>query len=489
MYTQPRRFNLVDERWIPLESGEHISLRDVFSHNFSGGLGASPVEKTALLKFFLAIAQAACTPATKRDWASMGPSAISYSCMKYLHTWHDAFWLFGERPFLQLPQADAASPRRLETLLPKYARCATGLLRKNREEMDDADKAMLVLVMCGFGLGGRRSDNTVVLTPGYQGKDNFNGTAAPGKPGSLLGSRGYVHHFLLGETLAHTLWFNMLTLEDIESSGHFPGGVGVPPWEAMPEGEVCARALRLRTSLMGRLLPMSKFCLLHDDHMHVTDGITREEAGEEWFDASIAVDTSGNGPAALWVSQDRRPWRNLVDILGFLMGEGSLECHGIRMFLGRALRHSSIIGFWAGGMGVNMRHGEQEASGPEALVESFLILPGKLVTPRWYEGIKKEMAELSRFEKKVYARGAAYGKAIGVDRDIAGQAAARRFWKLCDAVYPRLFQADLAGTRAALLRRVYESTLHMYSDAGIAGERHAAHLRKGKTSYPKACSA
>ena len=57
-----RRFNLVDENWIPVAGEGLVSLRRVFTDHNLMALGGNPVEKIALTKLLLAIAQTAYTP-------------------------------------------------------------------------------------------------------------------------------------------------------------------------------------------------------------------------------------------------------------------------------------------------------------------------------------------------------------------------------------------------------------------------------------------
>jgi len=54
----------------------------------------------------LAIAQAACTPEDDDDWASIQPGGLAERCLGYLDKWHDRFYLYGEKPFLQMPILD-----------------------------------------------------------------------------------------------------------------------------------------------------------------------------------------------------------------------------------------------------------------------------------------------------------------------------------------------------------------------------------------------
>ena len=57
------RFNLVDEQWIPVAGAGLVSLMRIFTDSSLRALGGNPVQKIALIKLLLAIAQAAASTA------------------------------------------------------------------------------------------------------------------------------------------------------------------------------------------------------------------------------------------------------------------------------------------------------------------------------------------------------------------------------------------------------------------------------------------
>jgi CRISPR system Cascade subunit CasA len=97
------RFNLIDEPWLPVVDVGLVSLKALFSHKDYRALGGNPVQKIAVTKLLLAIAQAAATPADDDDWAELGAEGMAIKCLAYLERWRDSFWLYGEKPFLQMP--------------------------------------------------------------------------------------------------------------------------------------------------------------------------------------------------------------------------------------------------------------------------------------------------------------------------------------------------------------------------------------------------
>ena len=111
--------------------------------------------------------------------------------------------------------------------------------------IDDAEKAMLLLEQLCFCMSGKKQDHSVVFSKGYEKK-----ASAPSGPAA--GSFGMLHSFLTGASILQTVWLNLLTAKEIAGNALWTEGVGVPPWEKMPEGEADAVSEKLKSSLMGR---------------------------------------------------------------------------------------------------------------------------------------------------------------------------------------------------------------------------------------------
>ena len=88
-----------------------------------------------------------------------------------------------------------------------------------------------------------------------------------------MGNYGLLHSFLTGQSILETVWLNLLTADTVAGAKIFPQGVGKTPWEEMPAGEDCPVARALKGSLMGRLVPLARFCLLEENGLHYTEGI------------------------------------------------------------------------------------------------------------------------------------------------------------------------------------------------------------------------
>lgn len=456
-----RHFNLIDELWIPVAGRGRASLRQVFSEPDLRALGGNPVEKIALTKLLLAIAQAAATPDDDAAWQAMGPHGMAQKCLAYLDQWHDRFDLYGERPFLQMPAIAAAEVKSYGTVLPEIATGNTTVLTHGQVErrLNDADKAVLLVCLMGFALGGKKTDNSITLTVGYAGKRNEKGKPSTGKPGPAVAHMGLLHTLLQGSCLQQTLWLNLLTRACIAQDPRFPGGLGVAPWETMPSGEDDEVARALKQSIMGRLVPLCRFCLLTGDGLHYSEGIAHANYKDGVCDPSAAVNWSGKQPKALWVNPEKRPWRELTALLGFL-AQGQIagyECLNLASGVDRTTAAVDSFGIWSGGMSVSSNAGEQFLKGDDDFVESLLVLQSAALGEYWFAQLQTEMLALDELAKGLYGRVLGYFKAQLVDgADLAAQAT-HLFWQLCEGDFQALLdccdQTDAGASARHRLRR------------------------------------
>ncbi|NOU14962.1 MAG: type I-E CRISPR-associated protein Cse1/CasA [Methylococcaceae bacterium] len=444
-------FNLIDEPWIPVVDVGRVSLKDIFSRHDYRALGGNPVQKIALTKLLLAIAQAAVTPEDDEAWSELGAEGLAANCLTYLGKWHDRFWLYGERPFLQMSTIQAASIQSFGAVLAEIATGNTTVLTQTQTEksLSDADKAMLIVTLMGFGLGGKKTDNSVVLSPDYTGKTKT------GKFGPAVGFMGVMHNFLIGQSVAETLWLNLLTVEQIQKMRIYSGGLGDAPWEVMPTGEACETAKALQTSLMGRLLPLSRFCLLAETGLHYSEGIAHPGYKENMVDPSVSVDYSGKDPKVIWVDPEKRPWRFLTALLGFLAQTGSsgFDCYQLRFGLPRARARVETLGIWSGGLRVSSNAGEQYVSGTDDFVESVIMLPQDILGTLWFANLQQEMTELDQLSKIVYSATLNFFKNQNMDGKAQAGLASNLFWQLCERRFQELVNVCDDFNQAQALRK------------------------------------
>lgn len=465
------RFNLLDEAWIPIAGAGKVGLLEVFSNPALPALGGTPVQKIALTKLLLAIAQAAWTPVDEAQWQGHGMRGLAERTLSYLEQWRDQFYLYGNAPFLQMPAIAKAEKQSFGAVLAEVSTGNTTVLSQFQSEkgLDDADRALLLVGLMGFALGGKKTDNTVVLASNYHGKSNAKGNASTGRPGPSVAYLGLLHSFCLGPTLLHTIWLNVLTIADLANINMLPGGLGVAPWEAMPASEACSRAQALQNSLMGRLVPVSRFCLLADDGLHYSEGIAYPGYKEGVVDPTVTVNYSGKDAKVLWANPERRPWRELTALLSFLQHQGGgFECLQLRVALPRASHHCADFAIWSGGLRVSSNAGEQYVSGTDDSVESAIWLHGDALNTMWFETMKAEMTLLEAMAKTVYACTCNYYKQLLKEGESAAAHASNVFWQLCERNAQQLADSCEQGetfhaARERLRRRFAGYVGHAYA--------------------------
>jgi len=450
-------FNLVEEPWIPVADVGSVSLRDVFANPHHRSLGGNPVQKIAVLKLLLAIAQAAETPDDEAAWKTLGADGLARSCLAYLEHWHDRFYLYGEHPFLQMSAVKKAKEQSYGAVLPEVSTGNTTVLTQIQVErqLDDADKSLLLVSLMAFALGGKKTDNSAVLSPGYRGKCNKKGKPSTSKPGPAVAHMGLLHSFLLGADIQATLWLNLLTARQIKDRNLFPLGVGIAPWQQMPDGEDCAVARALKQSLMGRLVPLCRFCLLVDSGLHYSEGLSHSGYKDGVADPSVAVNYSGKEPKALWVDPEKRPWRELTALLSFFEQSGGqgFESWQIHAGLDRARNSFESFAIWSGGLRVSSNAGEQYASGSDDFVESLVWLQSGDLGKDWFAQLKTEMSALDDLAKHLYGRVIGFLKEQKVDgAKLAGQAT-HLFWQLCERDFQTLVDHCQTDDESVVMRR------------------------------------
>lgn len=467
------RFNLIDEAWIPVADVGRVSLKEIFSNPTLRALGGNPVQKIALTKLLQAIAQAAATPQDDDDWKQMSWQGMADKCQSYLAQWHDHFYLYGEKPFLQMPAIVRAEVKTLGVLSPEVSTGNTTVLTASQQEQvaTDAEKALTIIVQMGFGLSGKKTDNSVVLTAGYAGKQNDKGKPSSGKAGSAVGHMGLLHSFWLGESVLQSMWLNLFTKADIASFPMYPI-LGTPPWEHMPLGEDDEVAQALKASLMGRLVPMGKFCLLAASGIHYSDGIAHASYLEGKADPTVSVDFAQKKPKALWVNPDKRPWRELTALLQFIeQGKtGGLDTLQLSRTLKRVSRIDNPFAIWSGGLRVSSNAGEQYASGTDDYVQSEVWLDAQALGSPFVAQLKHEMSLLEGMQKQLWGSVVRYFRQLSdIDKSGAGKAqpfveqqakkATGLFWQLCERQAQALINVcestEEARVQRVQLRRVF----------------------------------
>lgn len=455
------RFNLIDEPWIPITDIGTVSLRQVFSEPGYGTLGGNPIQKIALTKLLLAIAQAACTPEDEKAWGELRAEGLAKSCLIYLGKWHDRFYLYGENPFLQMPAVANLITARTEKRKAKAKNDSERLKAKESGQaksfgagfypdlpsenntmlshtlfertLSNAEKALFIVSIMNFALGGKRVEADLVNFSGQTYGGLYSAKSAP----SLGNYVGYLHSFLTGKNLLSTLWLNLLTNEQIRSNKYWENGLGIPPWEVMPKSETCATAGQLKNSYMGCLVAMSRFAFLKDEGIYYLDGIQYPNHSSGWREPSMTINNQGQGIKVLWLNPDKRPWRELTALLSFISAtsQSGFDCQQISGGFLRARKYNQEIGIWSGGLKVRGNAGDQSVKQDDDFVESHVSLPSnkEMETSQWFDNLKQEMEALDDQPAKiVYKTTLGFFKSQKMEGKKQAAMASNLFWQLCE---------------------------------------------------------
>lgn len=428
------RYNLLDEQWIPVVGEGKVGLRRIFTDAGLTALGGNPIEKIAVFKLLLAIAQTACTPEDENGWKALGCDGMIQAVLDYLDSHRDCFWLYGERPFLQMPEIQKANKQHYGALKMEVAVGNTTVVTQIQSEtpLDDAEKALLLIVQMNFAFGGKKVDNSIVLSDGYE-------KSKTGKPGTSLGFMGFLHSFVMLPTLLESIYVNLFPKESILGfGGMFPVGVGTAPWEKMPAGEKDSVADMYKKSYMSRLISLNRFLYLSEDGAHYSEGLQLPDYAESYCDASIAVDFYAKPkPKVIWTNPERRPWRQLTSLLAFLDGKNSSSfiCYQLKaVFSSARLNAYPSFIIWSAGVKVSSNSGEQYLTGTDDFVESEIQFQDyfRCDSQNFYESLESAMAELERMNKVLYACVSSYYKNLKVDGKSFASNATSVFWQLCE---------------------------------------------------------
>jgi len=388
-------FNIIDDSWIPVVGMGRIGLGELFSNNDIKRLGGTPLERIAVFKLLLAIAQSAIELENEKEWGELGENGLRKAALEYLEKNHDLFYLYGDKPFLQLHSVKNAKLKPYGTISLITASGNNTVLTQTQtaKPLDDGEKALALVQLMSFAAGGKQVDNNVVLSQGYSLKTKS------GRAGPALGYCGFLHSFFLSNSIIGSIYINLLTRKQIKDMGMFPGGLGVAPWAKMPVGEDDDIAKGLKESYIGRLVPMCRFVLLEDEGIRLTEGIKHFDYSEGVFDPSVAVNISAKTKAeVIWANPEKRPWLQLTSLLSFLSSQQTqkYECYQLKYVLPRLITLPSFT-IWSGGVRVTNQTGEQYVKGANDFVDSEIQLDHSIFTDqaRFFSKLTDSMKKLN----------------------------------------------------------------------------------------------
>jgi len=400
-----RTFSLLTEPWIPIAGVGLVSLNDVFTHPEFTRLGGTPIEKVVLLRLLLCVAHASSPVPDVDAWTALPPEKLASNALAYLSKWSDRFDLYDEtHPFLQFPQLKGLQgiPSNPNALSLSVASGNKTILTQWSlgTEPTDAELARQILCGSGYGMGGGKYDLNLKVDPNVQKRKKATGKASAPQ-GTLTGYYGFLHSFMLGNTLWETLRLNLLTDED-RKTGVCPA-LGRPFWESMPAGETDEA---YKSSYMGTLFPMDKFFCLNDGKIFMTQGISYPTHKNGQWDPGIAIYGDPKDLKARWCKPEQAPWRQLPSLLQFL--DSTISSNPMPAFVYYGLPklnespETTAFGLWVGGVAVNTNSGEQYVSGQNDYVNSEFLIPMDWRGANSFLVFKTFMEEIENYSSILY---------------------------------------------------------------------------------------
>ena len=475
------RYNLLDEQWIPVVGAGKVGLKRIFSDASLPALGGNPVEKIAVFKLLLAIAQSACTPKDEAEWEALGCDGMKAAVLAYLDSHRDCFWLYGDKPFLQMPEiAEAINCSDKKKLIP--VKLGNGIfpdlwadnntIVSDYDSLDityESDKLALYLIMVqNFALKGKQVNNKIKIDIDLPPK----GVVA--NPGPSLGFNRFLHSFIFLNTVLKSVYLNLLSLEDIEAS-NIVTALGTPFWERMPKSENDEIARESKGTLLGHLMPLSRFIYFTDKGLFFTEGIVYHRSNKEakkkkidelpWREFSTSWRMNEKGEMK-YLSADvsKRPWRLLTSLLVNKLDVTEFQNIGIRIAVKKLLAVSDYETFhiWSGGLDVGSDPFDMKVKGKDDYVESELLLPKSIFfdsqNASFFGNLSYAMFKMNQCEKVLENHISSYLMELKNKKSIKERLCMPKeeFWQCCELEFQSVIDICAGNDVENNLQPVYK---------------------------------
>lgn len=418
-------YNLIDEPWIPVlmrdGANRTVSLGEIFADTEGAiaDLALNPYERVAVFRLLLCIAQAALGPdrlADESAWLD-AKDAIAPAASAYLQKWHDRFFLFGPRAFLQ-PDDVASSGAGGLTSCDKLAfRLASG----NNSTLFDhgAGGGKLRLSDAALALGFLTYQN--FSSGGLSGTCLWSGTATERSiKGAPCREQSMLFSILLGDNLQETVWLNLLAATAVRDK--LSADWGVPAWE-LPDLSRDGSAGLARTFL-GHLVPLARAAKLSPSSPEciLGGGVVYPQL-PEWREPMATVKPNREDqPTYVSVNPARMPWRDLASILAIHQSGNRKSALALRNL--ESLPGNQSFALWTGGL-------YSEKAKEIDAVEWTVRLSADLLEDAALASYQNAIDRADRQRQALYFACAEFADAVLVDEATRfSQPAERIYWDL-----------------------------------------------------------
>ena len=407
-------FCLIYEKWIPIAGQGLVSLNDIFRSDELKEIEGNAIQKIALLKFLIALAQASIVLKDDDEWRQAGSAGLSESVLQYLQDRRDCFYLYGENPFLQChflsDKLKATDVKKLHySYIPALASDNDSIIRECQftQNISDSDRAIFLLTLMNYSLGGKSASAIPGITPDYYKKSALSGP-------SIGGLDGYLNTIVLGSSIRETIWLNYFTAKDIASL-NLRNNVR-PPWESMPLDVDGARAMELKESIYSCLVAVSRFVLFLETGLFYSEGLRYPSVKDGLIEPFLTINKEKGNAIVCDVS--KKPWRAIPSILEIaFLKSGNNQCLLIKLHYHRTINSVGSFAIWAGGLKTRSNSGEQGVKQSDDYVESSVEIESKAADEKFFNQLVEFLKFLDNMAEILFKAVSGYWKSLNVDRD------------------------------------------------------------------------
>ncbi len=431
-------YNLIDEKWIPVLEYGRISLRDVFSSDCYENIDGNPIQQISLLKLFFAIAQASTSLKAERDVRELGTKGLSDRCLKYLDDHYGDFYLYGSKPFLQMPALRGLEKSVIQPLYfdyqPDLASENDTILKESQKGkmLTDAEKAVFIISLMNYAPGGKRVSNTPALSLGYK-------KSSSAKAGPSLGAwHGYLMSMIRGKSIRETVFLNFFPDDVLEKIQSGLSEYKTAPWEVMPKGEDDEIARNIKKSVFAWYVSVCRFVLLDEDGIRYSEGLIYSgKVKNGWYEPHISINKKDL--TTKYCDVFKAPWREFESLIAvvFNSAENSFECSAIKFFIDRARELTDSFSIWSGGLQIRDVAGDQSVKQEDDYVESYVELESELFDDDFYLHLVNEMAFINERSECLRFHITGYNKAFSSNSKNV-QKAMYDYWWICGNLFNRI---------------------------------------------------
>lgn len=443
-----KKYNLVREKWIPIEGDEKASLMEVFSYGFKGRIGGNPIQKISLYKLLLAIAQDAVLFETEEELCSLGVEGFGGLCQDYLEKYEDCFWLYGDNPFLQYPELEERDIKVNPIFcryIPDLSADNDTIVRETQTDppLDDGDKALFVLTLMSYALGGKRvaDPKTFLEDVGTRSKS---AKAAPSLGGGTRA--GYQQSLFLCDSILETVYYNSFTKEEIDSTKCLVEGI-LPPWRERPYIENDPHNEQYKKSVYAWYLAMSRAVLLMDDGIKYGEGLSYMG---DWFEPFVSREEK----SFLVVDTRRKTWRSLPSLLSgaYAQKDDGKGCYALKAHLVRIRQSCKQFEIWSGGLRVRGNSGDQSIKGKDDFVESSVSFNGGLFGDKSFALLCDVIKESGSMEYNLKKSVDSYYEFLGLNGK-HGDIACIQYLQILDSIGQSIVDSSVSIDKAKEMKK------------------------------------